>query len=142
LLRWLTTAMAHSARRQSASSTGNRCAGLATASGSTRRSDETALINCRMRVGSASGATRSLKAHPVGAQSALLEKCQLEENAPGRLHRFADVEPGARTSSLARDEVLADHLGDVPIKRDGELVLLDAFDLTIAEHRMMHGVAN
>ena len=78
----------------------------------------------------------------LGRNRPLLVKCQLEENAPGRLHRFADVEPGARPSSLARDEVLVDHLGDVPIKRDGELVLLDAFDLTIAEHRMMHGVAN
>jgi len=49
---------------------------------------------------------------------------------------------GARPSSLARHEVLADHLRDVPIKRYGELVLSDAFDLAVAEHRMMHGVAN
>ena len=40
------------------------------------------------------------------------------------------------------DEILADHLRDVPVKRDGELVFFDAFDLAIAEHRMMHGVAN
>src|SRR5262249_29417574 len=30
----------------------------------------------------------------------------------------------------------------VPVKRDGELVFFDAFDLAVAEHRMMHGVAN
>ena len=78
----------------------------------------------------------------LGRNRPLLVKCQLEENAPGRLHRFADVEPGARPSSLARDEVLADYLRDVFVECDGELVLLDAFDLTIAEHRMMHGVAN
>src|SRR6516225_4043438 len=47
-----------------------------------------------------------------------------------------------RPSPLARDEVLADHLRDVLVKCDGELVLLDAFDLAVAEHRMMHGVAN
>ena len=45
-------------------------------------------------------------------------------------------------SFLARDEVLADYLRDVPVKRNGELVLFDAFDLAVAEHRMMHCVAN
>src|SRR5262249_15601493 len=44
--------------------------------------------------------------------------------------------------SLARDEVLADHLPDVPLKCDGKLVLLDDFDLAIAEHGMMHSVAD
>ena len=78
----------------------------------------------------------------LGRNRPLLVKCQLEENAPGRLHRFADVEPGARPSSLARDEVLADHLGDVPLKCNRELVGLDPFDIAIAEHGVMHRVAD
>jgi len=45
-------------------------------------------------------------------------------------------------SFLVRDEVLADHLRNVPVKRNGELVFFDAFDLAVAEHRMMHGVAS
>jgi len=45
-------------------------------------------------------------------------------------------------SFLVYDEILADHLRDVPLKRDGELVFFDAFDLAVAKHRMMHGVAN
>ena len=50
---------------------------------------------------------------------------------------------GTRGSSfLVYDEILADHLRDVPAKRYGELVFFDAFDLAVAEHRMMHSVAN
>ena len=45
-------------------------------------------------------------------------------------------------SFLASDEVLADHLRDFTVKRDGELVFPDAFDLAVAEHRMMYGVAS
>ena len=41
-------------------------------------------------------------------------------------------------SSLPSDEVLADHLRDLSLKCDGELLVLDAFDLAIAEHGMMH----
>src|SRR5215510_11387403 len=52
------------------------------------------------------------------------------------------LEPWQGPSFLACDEVLADHLRDVPVKRDGELIFFDAFDLAVAEHRMKHGVAN
>src|SRR6516225_281113 len=45
-------------------------------------------------------------------------------------------------SSLPRDKVLADHLRDLPLKCDGELVVLDAFDLAIAEHGMMHRITD
>src|SRR5262245_29053607 len=45
-------------------------------------------------------------------------------------------------SSLPRDEVLADHLRDLSLKCDGELVALNAFDLAIAEHGMMHGITD
>src|SRR5262249_49454154 len=45
-------------------------------------------------------------------------------------------------SSLPRDEVLADHLLDLFLKCDGELVVLDAFDLAIAEHGRMHRTTN
>jgi hypothetical protein len=52
------------------------------------------------------------------------------------------VEPGCSPSPLARDEDLADHLRAVLVKCYGELVLLDAFDLAVAEHMMVHGIAN
>jgi Resolvase, N terminal domain len=45
-------------------------------------------------------------------------------------------------SSRPRDEVLADHLRDLPLKSDGELVVLDAFDLAIAEHGMTHRITD
>jgi hypothetical protein len=45
-------------------------------------------------------------------------------------------------SSLPRDEVIADQLRDLSPKCNGELVVLDAFNLAIAEHGMMHRIAN
>ena len=51
---------------------------------------------------------------------------------------IAEADP----SFLVRDEILADHLRNIPVKRNGELVFFDAFDLAVAEHRMMHSIAS
>jgi hypothetical protein len=48
----------------------------------------------------------------------------------------------AAGSSLPRDKVLADDLCDLSLKCDGELVVLDAFNVAIAEHGMMHRIAD
>ena len=69
------------------------------------------------------------------------ELCAAENWCNDALHR-PTWNLGDPPSPLARDEVLADYLRDVFVECDGELVLLDAFDLALAEHMMVHGVAN
>jgi hypothetical protein len=45
-------------------------------------------------------------------------------------------------TSFVRDEIPAGKLPHVAVNHNGELILLDAFDLAVAEHRMVHCVAN